>query len=366
MSVFTGPGLVFVGERRCRVEDALVDEASLGPGEVLIEVDVSVISAGTEVANFTGLDPGTRVPGSWNFYPHRPGYGAIGRVVALGRPSAVQSEYTLGDRVFAICRHARYAVADPAKRPVVPLQAGDDPQSLVLARMASVSITALRTSANVQLGGRAVVLGLGLVGNFAAQLLQLAGMTVVALDPLEHRVGLAQANGLTAARLQAGSEKETVEPILGHGADVVVEASGVPDAAATAIGLARDGGEVVLLGSPRGSFSGNATQMLSQVFRRGIHIIGALEWLLPLKSGPWQGRWSLYDDYIVLFDLFRQGKISTAGLVTEVAPPERAQEIYSRLADREPGLGAVLFDWGGRDVAQSMASSVREMSGVGE
>ena len=367
MSVFTGPGLVFVGERRCRVEDALVDEASLGPGEVLIEVDVSVISAGTEVANFTGLDPGTRVPGSWNFYPHRPGYGAIGRVVALGRPSIIQSEYTLEETASSpSVATPRYAVADPAKRPVVPLQAGDDPQSLVLARMASVSITALRTSANVQLGGRAVVLGLGLVGNFAAQLLQLAGMTVVALDPLEHRVGLAQANGLTAARLQAGSEKETVEPILGHGADVVVEASGVPDAAATAIGLARDGGEVVLLGSPRGSFSGNATQMLSQVFRRGIHIIGALEWLLPLKSGPWQGRWSLYDDYLVLFDLFRRGKISTAGLVTEVAPPERAQEIYSRLADREPGLGAVLFDWGGRDVAQSMASSVREMSGVGE
>ena len=114
MSVFTGPGLVFVGERECHVEEAVVDEASLGAGEVLIEVDISVVSAGTEVANFTGLDPGTRVPGSWNFYPHRPGYGSIGRVVALGRPSTVQSEYTPGDRVFAICRHARYTVADPA------------------------------------------------------------------------------------------------------------------------------------------------------------------------------------------------------------------------------------------------------------
>ena len=147
--------------------------------------------------------------------------------------------------------------------------------------------------------------------------------------------------------MQAGGEKETVDSILGHGADVVVEASGVPDAAVTAIELARDGGEVVLLGSPRGSFSGNATQMLSQVFRQGVPFsFGALEWLLPLKSGPWQGRWSLYDDYLVLFDLFRRGKIGTAGLVTEVAPPDRAQEMSSALPTaRKPGLGAVLFDW---------------------
>ena len=29
MSVFTGPGLVFVGERQCHVEEAVVDEAWL-------------------------------------------------------------------------------------------------------------------------------------------------------------------------------------------------------------------------------------------------------------------------------------------------------------------------------------------------
>jgi threonine dehydrogenase-like Zn-dependent dehydrogenase len=211
--------------------------------------------------------------------------------------------------------------------------------------MASVSVTALRKSASIELGACAVVLGLGLVGNLAAQLLQLAGMNVLGLDPMPDRVAMARANGLAAVLLDEGQGKTIVEGALGKRADVVVEASGVADAAPLAVSVARDGGEVILLGSSRGTFSGDATKMLSEVFHRGLHIVGALEWLLPLKSAPWQARWSLYDDYLVLFDLLRRGKINTVDLVTEVAPPERAQEIYSRLADREPGLRAVLFDW---------------------
>jgi threonine dehydrogenase-like Zn-dependent dehydrogenase len=346
MSVFTGPGLVFAGERDCRVEEAVLEEPALGPGEVAIEVEVSVVSAGTEVANFTGLDPLTRVPGSWNVYPHRPGYGAVGRVVALGSASPTPGgSYAVGDRVFAICRHARYAVADPSKRPIVPLLPDDDAASMVLARMASVSITTLRKASGADLGASAVVIGLGLVGNFAAQLLQLAGVNVLGLDRAPHRVEMAQAVGLRAVQVAEGTEAKTVYSALGGGADIVVEASGVPDASPAAIALARDGGEVLLLGTPRGPFSGDATEMLVDVHRRGIRVIGALEWLLPLYSGAWQARWSLYDDYLVLFDLFRRGKVRTTGLVTEVVPPARAQEIYSRLADHEPGLGAVLFDW---------------------
>ncbi len=85
--MLNGPGPVFVGERDCQVEEVHVDETSLAPGEVVLDLEVSVISAGTAVANFTGLDPRVRVPGSWNAYPHRPGYGAIGDIVAVGPPS---------------------------------------------------------------------------------------------------------------------------------------------------------------------------------------------------------------------------------------------------------------------------------------
>ena len=328
--MLSGPGLVFVGERDCKVEEAQVDEKLLGPGEVVVDLEVSIISAGTEVANFTGLDPRTRIPGSWNEYPHRPGYGAVGKIVAVGPPAQGPDRgLAVGDRVFAICRHARYAIADTTCRPIVKISANDDAQTIVLGRMASVSITAVRKATTVDLGACAVIVGLGLVGNFAAQLLQLAGMKVLGLDPVEGRVAMAQATGLAAAVAIGGSERATVESVLGAGGDLVVEASGVPDVVPTAIVVASNGGEVVLLGSPRGLYSGDATDFLYGIHSRGIRLIGALEWLLPLDSGPWQARWSLQEDYATLFDLLRRGQLKTSGLITHVVPPAQAQEIYS-------------------------------------
>ena len=102
--MLSGPGLVFVGERDCKVEEAQVDEKLLGPGEVVVDLEVSIISAGTEVANFTGLDPRTRIPGSWNEYPHRPGYGAVGKIVAVGPPAqgpTVGWQWVTGYLLFA-------------------------------------------------------------------------------------------------------------------------------------------------------------------------------------------------------------------------------------------------------------------------
>ena len=346
MTVFEGPGLVFDRANECSVETARLDSSELQPGQVIVEVEVSVVSAGTEVANFTGLDPGTRVPGSWNYFPHRPGYGAVGHIVALGPPApGLDPNLEIGDRVFAICRHARYGVVETSNRPIVPLLAEDDAETMVLSRMASVAITSVRKASSLDLGGRAVVIGLGLVGNFAAQLLQLSGLSVLGLDRSAPRVELAKGVALTAVLVGEGEEREVVEAVLGSLPDLVIEASGIPDSSPTAVALARDGGEVILLGSPRGVFSGDATQMLSNIHIRGIHLIGALEWLMPLHVGPWQGRWSLYDDYLALFDLVRSGRLRTSGLVTDAVPPADAPDMYTRLAAHEPGIGGVLFDW---------------------
>ena len=346
--MLTGRGLVFVDANRCEVEEVHIDEANLLPGQVAIETECSVVSAGTEVANFTGLDPGTRRAGSWNVYPWRPGYGAIGRIVALG-PSLPETEgrYALDDRVFAVSSHARYAIAEAAHRPVVPIGVDDDARTMILARMASVAITAVRKATNTSLGGTAVVIGLGLVGNFAAQLFQLGGTRVLGLDRSESRVKMAEATGITAMRVDEATGRDSVLSALGaeDGADIVIEASGVPDAVFFALEVAAAGGEVILLGSPRGAMRGDATELLSDIHHRGIRIIGALEWLLPLRSGPWQARWSLVEDYLMLFQLFRQGRITTTGLVTEVVGPEQAQETYSRLAQNGPSMGGVLFDW---------------------
>jgi len=60
-------------------------DINLGRSDVLIETEASYISAGTELANYTGLEPQTREPGSWCAYPWRPGYANVGHVLRTGQ-----------------------------------------------------------------------------------------------------------------------------------------------------------------------------------------------------------------------------------------------------------------------------------------
>src|ERR1700756_5138082 len=70
--------------------------------EIAVELLRTIISAGTELANYTGLDPDTRIPGRWCTYPWAPGYGGIGRIVAAG-PDV--KNLKVGDRIYSRFHH---------------------------------------------------------------------------------------------------------------------------------------------------------------------------------------------------------------------------------------------------------------------
>src|SRR5262245_23608685 len=68
-----------------RVEIRDVELPDPAPNQILVETDASAISAGTELAVYTGthqwlFDPTMT---DWKF-PFRPGYSAAGRIVAVG------------------------------------------------------------------------------------------------------------------------------------------------------------------------------------------------------------------------------------------------------------------------------------------
>lgn len=336
--------LVFPERRRCVVEESELDPGTLRPDQALVGVEVSLVSTGTELANYSGLDAGVDRPGSWNAYPWRPGYGVVGRVLRAG--PAVRG-LAAGQRVFAIAPHASHAVLTPAQRAVFPLDEADDPARLVLVRMASVAITALRLSHVAAPGRTAAVIGLGLVGNFAAQLFQLAGLRVVAFDPAPRRVDLARRCGIAGAQAAVGDEAEARvrECTGGEGADVVVEAIGNPALIPGAVRMCARLGEVILLGSPRGPMPQDTGPAWSEIHHRGIHVVGALEWLLPFHRREAGAGHSIETNYLRLIDWVRRGALQTGGMVSHLVPPERAQETYDGvLADRNAYLG-ICFDW---------------------
>lgn len=125
----------------------------------------------------------------------------------------------------------------------------------------------------------------------------------------------------------------------------MIEATGSPAGLRLALELVRDGGEVVLLGTPRGTSTSDATNLMSAIHYRGLRLVGALEWLLPLHSGPWPARWSLYESYPTLVGLLRSEDLRLGGWQVRTAPPEEAQAVYSELADEPPTANAVVFGW---------------------
>ena len=107
--------------------------------------------------------------------------------------------------------------------------------------------------AHVQLGQTVVVLGAGPVGQSIVALAALsgAGQVVVVGDPAD-RLTFARGMGATHAiglDLPAADRAAQVRGLTGgRGADVVIEAAGVPDAVPQALDMVRDGGRVVIAG----------------------------------------------------------------------------------------------------------------------
>jgi L-iditol 2-dehydrogenase len=120
-------------------------------------------------------------------------------------------------------------------------------------------------------GTTAAVCGCGPLGLLLVQVLRGAGVdTIVATDPLRHRVAAAEALGATLA-LATRRANATALPagLPGSGVDVAFEVAGEDDAIATAIDMLRPGGRLVLVGIPsndRSSFSASTAR------RKGLTI----------------------------------------------------------------------------------------------
>ena len=245
--------IIFTKPSTAELQEVEVDLANLGPSELAIKTHYSLISPGTELACFRGTE-------GWAKLPFMPGYAGCGEVIATGKDV---KNFSKGDMVFSYSKHASHV---KTRSMVARMPAGLDAKLAPFARMAAVSITSLRAS-NAELGDCVTVLGLGLVGNFAAQLFTLAGCEVIGIDPSDRRRDLAKTCGVkhVVNPAQEDARKRVAEITKGRMCETVVEASGAPAVGEKAAQFAGKLGEVILLGSPRGEHPGDITSLLNSI-----------------------------------------------------------------------------------------------------
>ena len=328
--------IVFTAPWQAELQPFDFDEAAQ-PNDVVIEITHSLVSPGTELAILAGTE-------AWAKLPFVPGYAGCGKVLAVGE--AVEGIAT-GDRVFSYSKHASVG---RGRAVVLPLPEGLDAARACFARMAAVSITALRAS-QAELGDYVAVFGLGLVGNLAAQLFSLAGCEVIGIDLSPRRCELARACGVAhVVNPKDVAPKEAVAAITGgEMCQTVVEATGLSPVGMQASELAGKLGEVILLGSPRASYEADVTPFLQRIHLWNAGCItykGAHEWRYPrLRDPEGHAKHSIERNVEILLRLIADGRLVIGPLLTHVLSPSQCQEAYMGLRDDKESYLGVVFDW---------------------
>ena len=180
------------------------------------------------------------------------GYSSAGVVLEVG---AGAQEFAVGDRVAcAGTGHANHAEINWIPRNLcVKIPPSVDFESAASVALGAIALQGVRV-AEVKLGERVAVIGLGLVGQLVAQILRAAGCVVWGLDLNPNRVKLARQLGDFAYENQEWEQSPwNALCERGEGADAVVltAATRSTEPIELAGRLARDRGLVVIVGDVR-------------------------------------------------------------------------------------------------------------------
>ncbi|WP_246126220.1 S-(hydroxymethyl)mycothiol dehydrogenase [Nesterenkonia populi] len=182
-------------------------------------------------------------------------------------------------------------------------------------------IGAAINTGEVKRGESVAVIGVGGVGTAAIAGAKLAGATTIIAVDLDPRK-LEKAQELGATHTVSSQESDAVEAIReltgGFGADVVIDAVGIPATYKQAF-YARDlAGRVVLVGVPDPSLT--IEMPLQDFFSRG----GSLK-------SSWYGDCLPSRDFPMLVDLYQQGKLDLDAFVTERIRLEDVQAAFDTM-----------------------------------
>jgi len=159
-------------------------------GQALIRVRASLISPGTEMGGVIQRRAQPNADGEAYIF----GYANAGEIVEIkGARKGLEAGMRVAAMGASYAVHGNYACV-PVNL-VVPIPGSMAFQDAVYACLGATALQSLRRTMP-QLGEYGAVLGLGIVGNMAAQLYQLSGARVIAWEGLNGRVRIAKRCGI--------------------------------------------------------------------------------------------------------------------------------------------------------------------------
>ena len=306
--------MVLKGPRELKLET--IEQPVPGTDQVLVQVTSSGI-CGTDLKIYDGAIPVQ--------YPRVMGHELCGVLVEGG-----DQHIRTGDRVMvdpsiycgscfcchagdtSICPHggllgrdsdggfAEYVVV--SRRQIFPLPATIASRQAPLIQVATTCLHGQRRL-DIFPGHSVVVLGLGVSGQLHVQLARARGAhPVIGITRSAWKRSLAEKLGADIA-LPSGpdAERAVLEATNGHGADVVIECTGKLPAVASAIAMARRGGQLLLFGIITGS---EGALPFYQLYFKELTIVNS--------------RAAKSEDFPAMIALAASGAVNLEALVTHV------------------------------------------------
>lgn len=332
-----GKKIVFT--QACKAQLLMAEwEETVPAGMVMVRTAVSTVSPGTERAVL--MD----VPNCGGYqehvFPRQSGYSSAGIVSAIGEE--VTSVHP-GDRVIVYWgTHSSYNIVP--ERQVVMIPDGISFEEAATVFIATFSLAAIR-KCRCEIGESALVMGCGLLGQFAIKLLRAAGATpIVAGDPIPERREEALHNGADYAFDPLKEEfAEQVKCVTGRGANVVIEVTGVGEGLNRALDCTARFGRVALLGCTRNSNFN--IDYYHKIHAPGITLIGAHTKARPeWESSP--GWFTQREDIQAMLRLLATGRIGIADMLPENSfSPDQCTEVYEHVMHDRSFPTLAQFDW---------------------
>ena len=332
-------GIVFTEAYKAEVLQ--IECRSPGYDEVMVELEYSAISAGTERENFVGGRVSIYYSeGVTATFPRCVGYSSAGIVKEVGEGV---TELKVGDRVAIFgSKHQKHITIN--KSNVIKLSAEVSTAEAAMSYISIFPLAAIRKT-KLEIGESALVMGLGILGIFAVEELRAAGAyPIIAVDPIKERRDFALKMGADYAFDPTdASFSERVNQITDGGVNVCIEVTGLGIGLIQALDCMKKMGRVALLGCTRSSKF--EIDYYSKVHGRGISIIGAHTLARPQNESS-SGFWTEKDDIKTILNLIKSNRLNFKDIICEIHSPADAQTIYDRLVNEKNFPIGVLFDWG--------------------
>ncbi len=285
------------------------------------------------------------------------GYSVSGVVIGVGKGI---KKFKVGDKVTAAgaqCAHHAEYVSVPENL-VVKIPEGLSFEEASTVTLGAIALQGVRRI-DLRLGEFCVVMGTGLLGLLALQMLKASGIRVIAVDIDERRLAIAKKFG---AELIINSSKEDPVKVVinytgGYGADGVLFTAATPSSEplSQAFNMTRKKGKVVLVGVAGNPMSIKREDMYSK----------ELDFLISTSYGP--GRYDKYyeekgcdypyayvrwtenrnmQEYLRLLSI---GAMDVKSLIEKVYPIEKVTEAFEALMVSSPKPLMVILSYGELD-----------------